>query len=759
VRELPAGSGGYAPVARFAAALLTGVHAGKPADPAVTAAFDAISGASRRTWTVWQLATARLDSNRLADVEALTCFGLEHEAEPTLAPRLWHVRSEAAQRRGDWEFAGQCLDLLEQSIAPDETYADHPQAERLVRQNHEYRSRLLQGRAHVLLELGLLDLARAPTLAALEEARASGDASALAAARLLACERALAKGGDEEEAVGIARAGWGDPLLAPWHALFYFYEGMAEIERAHDALPAVEPARAAARQAHAAFTGARGAGLPPSEALKMELGLGELDRMLGCGGAASARLERARALAGGLGGSTSESIQLAMLAWRLAHEGLTDAAELEPARAGLLEAYPRFLEEWSSTPRRPGGVGFLHVAWRAQLVSEVIEAELSTGPAEEGEERAFARVLQMQALGTRTRAGGPRDFGVAELRSELLGEKRGMLLLLPARDRSHLFVLDAKGVDHYRLPLGREPLRDRARPITASLQDRDRPVDKKALGELHDALLPAAVRARMSTWSGAFTTGFDLLCDLPFGILGGESGAPYARRLALASLPSAAFGLELVRRARPLPTGKELVLVVASDPPEGFGPQFRFTEGEQRRLFEGFQSTALIERPSRGGLLEQRSLLGGARILHFLAHGTELPGGEYWAALVLSGTAKEGQRFFAAEDVAQLELGGLVILSACGSGLGPPRVGDDRLVHLGGAFLDAGARCVMLTPFPVEYETTLALMERVHAFLAEGRSPAEALRAARAASGGELEAYHAASFEVLGLGFEPVLRR
>jgi hypothetical protein len=52
-------------------------------------------------------------------------------------------------------------------------------------------------------------------------------------------------------------------------------------------------------------------------------------------------------------------------------------------------------------------------------------------------------------------------------------------------------------------------------------------------------------------------------------------------------------------------------------------------------------------------------------------------------------------------------------------------------------------------------------MERFHAHLAQGEPPASALRNARAETAGSdrLAAFHAASFEVLGLGFEPVFPR
>ncbi len=99
-----------------------------------------------------------------------------------------------------------------------------------------------------------------------------------------------------------------------------------------------------------------------------------------------------------------------------------------------------------------------------------------------------------------------------------------------------------------------------------------------------------------------------------------------------------------------------------------------------------------------------------------------------------------------------------MILSACGSARGPLRLGADGVVSLGGAFLSAGARCVILSRFDLELGAVLALMQTLHERLAAGASPAEALRAARHALSADprfAHPFYFAGLQAVGLGARP----
>lgn len=723
-------------------------------------ALAAVSGASRRSYAMADLAMAEILAGRFAEAEAIATYGLEQAAlgSTLYTPRLWWARAESARVTGRWDDAQEFLDRMEASLP-----AREPSVPEELRVLREDRARLIQARGQILLELGLLDQCGSLARAAIEAARASGEASALAAAQLLALDQEMMSS-DAAAAVVRARECASDPGLAAWHPLFHLAEGIALVEEVREAVATGQDASELDASARTALESASLGELPLGERLKLEIGACDLELCTGRVPEARARFARARELVSGSSSldTARETLLLASLAWHLAQGAA--AEEVALARGGLFAAYERLLEQWRSTPRRPGGIGFLHLSWRAQILSDVIDAELGAG--EPGVARAFGRLLDAQTMGTGAREHRLAGLDLAGVRSALLRPGRGLLVLLPARDRTHLFLLDPEVLVHDVIPFSRGALRDAAGGITSEFARPGGKVDLSALGRLHDRLLSPRVRKHLQAWSELITVGFDLQRDLPFGLLGAEGGKPYGRRLALVALPSIASGVELARRApAPSPPPRDFVLVVAARPPAG--PElepFEFGRPERARWLAPYaaERVTVLEGPeaTRAALLGSRELLAGTRVLQFLAHGTRLAERESTAALVLNADG-EGTAAFTAEDVGGLRFGGLVILTACAAGRGPLRVGDDRQVNLGGAFLDAGASCVVLARFPIEYQATLALMERFHARLAAGESPAAALRSARAslAETSSSPALREAVFEVLGLGFEPALRR
>jgi CHAT domain-containing protein/lipopolysaccharide biosynthesis regulator YciM len=124
-----------------------------------------------------------------------------------------------------------------------------------------------------------------------------------------------------------------------------------------------------------------------------------------------------------------------------------------------------------------------------------------------------------------------------------------------------------------------------------------------------------------------------------------------------------------------------------------------------------------------------KRLAGSAGILHIAAHAApNVRAPDRAAVTLVSGEGEDGRLY--AFELPQLRLrGALVVLSACESAVGRPLQGEGPL-SLGRSFLRAGAGQVLLTLWPVSGEVS-AVMEHFYRELAAGRTPADALRAAK----------------------------
>jgi len=91
----------------------------------------------------------------------------------------------------------------------------------------------------------------------------------------------------------------------------------------------------------------------------------------------------------------------------------------------------------------------------------------------------------------------------------------------------------------------------------------------------------------------------------------------------------------------------------------------------------------------------------------------------------------------------------LVILSACKTGIGP--AGEAGIANISNAFLQAGARTVVASFWPVADHATSEIMGRFYTQLASNESKADALRkAAFSMLQSGLPPYYWASFQISG---------
>lgn len=119
-------------------------------------------------------------------------------------------------------------------------------------------------------------------------------------------------------------------------------------------------------------------------------------------------------------------------------------------------------------------------------------------------------------------------------------------------------------------------------------------------------------------------------------------------------------------------------------------------------------------------------LAGRVDLLHLAAHGQHVAENPLFSNLELA----DGPWF--GYDLDQLpQVPETVILSACELGATTIRRGDE-LLGLTTAWLHAGARCVIASPASVSDEVAAAILPDMHAALANGLAPADALAAADA---------------------------
>jgi len=443
---------------------------------------------------------------------------------------------------------------------------------------------------------------------------------------------------------------------------------------------------------------------------------------------------------------------------RLALARGAPVAELVVHGEALENAYAELIAAWSATPARPGGVGFLHYGSRRRVLSDLIRVTLAVDDGPSGLERALGHVLRAQEQVTLLRRAKAPSVGLAQIRDAVLRAGVGALVYLPALDRSHVFALDRDGIVHAELP-AKDAIEAVNRELLGLLgiypqgdgavrRARRRRFDGLA-ERLAEQLLPPPILREVRRWSHVVVVGAGLLGHVPFeGLPLGDEG-PLGLVRAVGVAPSLPLACHLERRdgehaagggSPANGEGLELALVAAPRVSARVAERwpkarpFPFPDDARRRLTSMFDEGRVavhVDDAARPARLREAATTG-SRVLQSLTHGAHDPGRERPSGLVLAADG-DGDGVLWCEDVERLDAPPLVVLLACGSARGPTRRGDEGVAHLGGAFLTAGARAVVLSRTALDHDAALLLGEVFNQALSRGRSPADALREARAA--------------------------
>ena len=238
------------------------------------------------------------------------------------------------------------------------------------------------------------------------------------------------------------------------------------------------------------------------------------------------------------------------------------------------------------------------------------------------------------------------------------------------------------------------------------------------------------------------------LYGLPFEVLrSSPDAAPLGERYAISQAPSAAVWASL--RERPDTTGREPLMALAAPgaltgdlgairraAPSIDGIRlgalpFARVEAEQAVQVLGSGSRLLAGPDASEHALKTLPLKQWS-VLHVAAHTVVDDEFPERSAVVLTPGSPDEDGLLQSRDIADLDLDGmLVVLAACRSASGRPS-NSEGPVGLARAFLQAGARTVVVSLWELEDAASRRLFSHFYERLARGDSVQEALRSARA---------------------------
>ncbi len=468
----------------------------------------------------------------------------------------------------------------------------------------------------------------------------------------------------------------------------------------------------------------------------------------------------------------SQGPWLTALEARLAMAGGASADELARRLEDLRAASDESLASWAASSRRKGGVGILHYVMRRDIVSELIQLTLTVEGRDAGAQTAVRDLMRMRALGSV--AAGLREVRAGpvtleEFRRVVLAPGRGALVLFPGTERSHVFAIDSEGVVCAQTaPLVRwnplrvaleERLRFPPHPETAAASAEE--IERLA-AELAELLIPDEIAARVGSWSELFVESAHLTGFLPFELLP-LHGVPLGQSVPLAYLPSLNVGCLLKRREVAGDADAVWDVTLVADP-DGPTPELDlpWTRGQADAVREAYGADRVALRlgaEASPSVLSDPELMS-SKVLQLVLHGLYDPTQERPAGIAMApGEHVSGQVW--GDMIERLErVPKLVVLAVCGAARGPLRSGDDGVTSLGSAFLLARADAVLLSPYDLEFQATIALTDIFHERLrVHGETPARAMLEARrelAASERFAHPFHHSLMQVVGLGHDPL---
>ena len=441
-------------------------------------------------------------------------------------------------------------------------------------------------------------------------------------------------------------------------------------------------------------------------------------------------------------------LALARYTSRSAKAAVGGVTELEACAQALDRRWLDLIRQWSDLPVFPGGVAFLQIASRRDLLSACLECDaVLLGDA--AASVAWARLLTVDAQNTLARQQGLAAVAVADIRRHVLPPNGAVVAYLPARGRSHVLWLTDSDAAVLRMPSDLN-LRADVQSLRSELQraniDRGRSLARlhELAGRIASVVLPAALVERLAAVDRVAIHGRELVAGLPFACLPwpraerSDFARPYLGLCkALHYQPCLTLATELATQPQPELTIDLMVAAAASHEDDARRHGVAATTLPARRLAQlqpaaskaTRQAVLPVAETTAAALFDPGESVGALAVF---AHGIFDAKRAQPAGLLLArGDNDTGDLFADGVPEDARPPARMVVLCTCGAARGSLQRGDEGSRHLGGVLMQLGTRVVGIADGDLEVRGTERLITELFAELSYGEPPDQALLAAR----------------------------
>jgi CHAT domain-containing protein len=215
---------------------------------------------------------------------------------------------------------------------------------------------------------------------------------------------------------------------------------------------------------------------------------------------------------------------------------------------------------------------------------------------------------------------------------------------------------------------------------------------------------------------------------IPFAALTDEGGGYLLHRHASMTAPSASLFVAAAERRRDSGRPATALLIAAPEATEEMGA-LQDVDVEMKRIATAYRHVTSVGK-GMSQLDELRRHAQDADVIHFAGHAVGDDCGFQPASIFLRQNGRE--RRVGVAEIAKLQVGrsATVVLAGCSTARGESRAAEG-VISVAHGFLSAGAPSVIATLWPIADSSSATFFPRLHRYLADGFSPAEAVRAAQ----------------------------